>query len=171
MAPWLNQFKVSPGAEIRENHFCYCSFIHGGHMLQHDLLKTWSPSVLSLQLTASPPARTVDPAAGQIPACVAQASRGPAVRRWLRSRCTSVTEAPWGASNPGPTPSRKTNHGEGPQKGRPSIPPRSRPRDLRPPGSLSTLRKWCSCASLPLLITARKSFAKWGTGNTGKILF
>ncbi|GAA6213685.1 latent-transforming growth factor beta-binding protein 2 [Lates japonicus] len=34
------------------------------------------------KLTASPPARTVAPAAGHIPVCVAQASRGPAVRRW-----------------------------------------------------------------------------------------
>lgn len=42
--------------------------------------------------TASPPARTAALAAGLIPACVARASRGLAVRRWPRSRCTSVTE-------------------------------------------------------------------------------
>lgn len=42
--------------------------------------------------TASPPARTAAPAAGLIRACVARASRGLAVRRWPRSRCTSVTE-------------------------------------------------------------------------------
>lgn len=159
MAPWLNQFKVSPGVEIRESHFCYCSFIGGGHMLQHDLLKTWSPSVLPLQLTASPPARTVAPAAGPRPACVAQASRGPVVRSWPRSRCTSETEAAWGACNPGPTLSRGTNHGEGPRRGRPLTPPGSRPRDLRPPGSLSTLCKWCSCASPLLLIIAWKSLS------------
>lgn len=37
MAPWFNQFKVSPGAEIRENHFCCHSSVQGGHMFLHDL--------------------------------------------------------------------------------------------------------------------------------------
>lgn len=149
MAPWFNQFKVSPGAEIRENHFCYRSSVQGGHMFLHDLReKTWYPSVLSLQLTASPPARTVAPAAGHIPVCVAQASKGPAVRRWLRSRCTSGKEAVWGVSSRGQTLSRETNRRDGPQRRLP-IPPRSRPHDLQPPDSRFTLCKCCSCASLP----------------------
>lgn len=144
---WLNQFKVRSGVEMTEIHTCYCSFIEGGYMLCHDLLKTWSPSVLSLQLTASPPARTVAPAAGHILVCVAQAFRAPAVRRWPRSRCTSVTEAPWGAFNPAPTLSRKTNHGGGPRRSRALTPPRSRPNNLWPLNSLATLCKWRSCAS------------------------
>lgn len=110
-------------------------------MFQRDLLKTWYPSVLSLQLTASPPARTVAPAAGRIPACAARASRAPAARRWLRSRCTSAMGAVWGAYSRGSTYSRKTNSAEGPQK-RLSMLLRCRPRDLRPPGSQSTP---CKC--------------------------
>lgn len=113
----------------------------GGHMFQRDLLKTWYPSVLCLQLTASPPARTVAPAAGRIPACAARASRAPAARRWLRSRCTSAMGAVWGAYSRGSTFSRKTNSAEGPQK-RLLMLLRCRPRDLRPPGSQSTP---CKC--------------------------
>ena len=123
MALWLNQVKVSPSVEIRESHkgavarkATLLPPTRGGHTLEHDPPKTWSPSVLSLQRTASPPARTAAPAAGHIPVCVARASRAPAVRRWPRSRCTSVKEAPWDAFIPAPTPSRETNRGEGPSE-------------------------------------------------------
>lgn len=144
MVPWFNQFNLSRCLEIRENHFCYRCFVQGGgggHMFQRDLLKTWYPSVLSLQLTASPPARTVAPAAGRIPAYAARASRAPAVRRWLRSRCTSATGAVWGVYSRGSTFSRKTNRTDGPQK-RLSTLLRCRPRGLRPPDSQSTP---CKC--------------------------
>lgn len=140
MDPWLNKVKVSCSAETRKRHFCYCLFIQGGTC--SNMLKTRSPSVLSPQLTASRLARTVAPAAGRIPVCVAQASRGPAVRRWPQSRCTYVNEAPWGASSLEATFSRETNRRGSPQRERAPTPPRSRPRDLRPPNSRPTLRKW-----------------------------
>lgn len=144
---WLNQFEVSPGVEMMESHFCYCSLVQGGYMLCHDLLQTRSPSVLSFQPTASPPAKIAARAAGHILVCVAQAFRDPAVRRWPQSRCTSVTEAPWDAFNLAPTPSRKTNHRDGPQRDRALTPPRTRPNNLWPLNSLSTPCKWLSCAS------------------------
>lgn len=140
MAPWFNQFNLSCCLEIREKHFCYRCFVQGGHMFQRDLLKTWYPSVLSFQLTASPPARTVAPAADRIPACAARASRAPAVRRCLRSRCTSVTGPAWDAFRRGSTFSRETNSGEGPQKGL-SMLLRPRAQDPRPPDSQSTPRE------------------------------
>lgn len=143
MAPWFNQFNLSRCLEIREKRFCYRCFVQGGgHMFQRDLLKTWYPSVLSLQLTASPPARTVAPAAGRIPACAARASRAPAVRRWLRSRCTSTPGAVWGAYSRGSTFSRRTNSAEGPQN-RLSMLLRCRLHGLRPPGSQPTPCKCC----------------------------
>lgn len=141
MAPWFNQFKMSPCSGNSENSFCYCSFIQVGRMFKHDLLNTPYPSVLSPQLTASPPARTAAPAAARIPACAALASKVPAVRRWLQSRCTSAKEAVWGVFDLGPTLSPETNRGEGPQR-KLVMPSRSRPHDLRSPDSLFTL---CKC--------------------------
>lgn len=124
----------------------------GGHMLLHDLLNTWYPSVLSFQLTASPPARTVAPAADPIPVCVARGSRAPAVKRWLQSKCTSATEAPWDGFSPAPTPFRRTNHGEGPLTDRPWAPPRFRAHDLQPPDSRLTPCKFSAVRLEPLVV-------------------
>lgn len=140
MAPRLNQFKVDPCVQAKP--FLFLPFRTQGYMPWLDLLITWSPSVVSLQLTVNPPAKTVAHAAGHILACVAQASRAPAVKRWLQNRCTSVIEVPWGVFNLAPTPSRKTNHRKGPQKETPLIPQRPRPHDLRLQDSQPTLRKW-----------------------------
>lgn len=152
MAPWFNQFKVSSGCWTQwgTSFFLLLLLRTMKDMFFMTCRKRDIHLLLFPQLTASPPARTVAPAVGRIPACVAPASRGPAVRRWPPSRCTSGKGAVWGAFSQGPTLSRGTNRREGPPT-RLSIPPRSRPHDLQPPGSQLTPCKCCSCASPPLL--------------------
>lgn len=144
MAFWLIQFRGNPTVKLKNNHFYYSLFFFL-HRVEWGHAWMWPPDnlitlrVLSPQLTASPHARTVAPAADHIPVCVAQASRGPAVKRWPRNRCTSASEALWGVSSPAPTLFRKTRGGS--QRDSPVTPAKSRLWDLWPPNHLSRLRK------------------------------